>query len=138
MRAILLFLSIVIGVASLLVAAYMGTHPAARLGLQTQHLLSAVAWAVGGLTAAGLLAAAAAALGLLRQIRDRHQEPVPERPARSERPAAPAFGAAGPANETPAGPRLRKPTVPTPETRGPETREDADLTVPTQRPRPRL
>ena len=132
MRAILWFLAIVIGVVSLLAAAYMGTHPAARLGLQVQHLLSAAAWAVGGLTAAGLLAAAAAALGLLRQIRDRHVQsvPAPERPAR---PAAPAFGPTAPAPEPPAGPRLRKP-APGVE----DTGRDATPTAATGRPPPRL
>ena len=132
MRLILWFLAIVIGVASLLAAAYMGTHPASRLSLQTQHLLSAAAWAVGGLTAAGLLAAAAAALGLLRQIRDRNQQLVPaaERPAR---PAAPAFGTAAQAPEPAAGPRLRRPAL-----GAEDTGRDATPTGATARPPPRL
>ena len=134
MRTILWFLAIVIGVVSLLAAAYLGTHPAARLGLQVQHLLSAAAWAVGGLTAAGLLAAAAAALGLLRQIRDRHVQsvPAPERPAR---PAAPAFGPTAPAPEPAAatGPRLRKPAL-----GAEDTGRDATPTAATGRPPPRL
>lgn len=132
MRIILWFLAIVIGVASLLAAAYMGTHPAARLGWQTQHLLSAAAWAVGGLTAAGLLAAAAAALGLLRQIRDRHQQPVPA-PERSARPAAPAFGTAAPTPEPAAAPRLRKPVL-----GAEDTGRDATPAAATGRPPPRL
>lgn len=134
MRTILSLLAIVIGVASLLAAAYMGTHPAARLGLQTQHLLSATAWAVGGLTAAGLLAAAAAALGLLRQIRDQHRQTAPERPGR---PAAPAFGAASPAHEPAAGPRLRRPARSADDS-GNDSDPPAAPQVATERPLPRL
>ena len=130
MRTILLLLAIGIGVVSLLVAAYMGTHPAARLGLQTQHLLSAAAWAVGGLTAAGLLAAAAAALGLLRQIRDQHRQAAAERPQRQ---AAPAFGATSAAGEAPAAPRLRTPALATDDARAP-----AGPQISAEKPLPRL
>lgn len=134
MRTILTLLAIGAGVASLLAAAYMGTHPAARLGLQSQHLLSAAAWAVGGVTAAGLLGAAAAVLGLLRQIRDQAARPTQPTREQPSRPAAPAFGTAPSAQEAAPGPRLRVPVAPAVEPEG-----DADAALPkAARPLPRL